>query len=51
MSPTSCAATGKSWPRRNHHNAHAKQVWGDEFGMCVDAFGVSWMVNISQPQT
>jgi PhnB protein len=28
----------------------AKQVWGDEFGMCVDGFGVSWVVNISQPQ-
>jgi PhnB protein len=28
----------------------AKQVWGDEFGMCVDQFGVSWLVNISQPQ-
>jgi PhnB protein len=28
-----------------------KQVWGDEFGMCVDKFGVLWMVNISQPQT
>ena len=26
-----------------------KQVWGDEFGMCVDEFGVSWLVNISQP--
>lgn len=26
-----------------------KQVWGDEFGMCVDKFGVSWMVDISQP--
>jgi PhnB protein len=26
-----------------------KQVWGDEFGMCVDQFGVAWMVNISQP--
>ena len=25
-----------------------KQVWGDEFGMCVDKFGVAWMVNISQ---
>jgi PhnB protein len=25
-----------------------KQVWGDEFGMCVDRFGVSWMVNISR---
>jgi PhnB protein len=27
-----------------------KQVWGDEFGMCVDKFGVPLMVNISQPQ-
>ena len=27
-----------------------KQMWGDEFGMCVDRFGVAWMVNISQPQ-
>jgi PhnB protein len=27
-----------------------KQPWGDEFGMCVDAYGVDWLVNISQPQ-
>ena len=27
-----------------------KQVWGDEFGMCVDGFGVPWLVNISPPQ-
>jgi PhnB protein len=27
-----------------------KQVWGDEFGMCVDQFGTPWMVNITQPQ-
>jgi PhnB protein len=26
-----------------------KQMWGDEFGMCIDPFGVAWMVNISQP--
>jgi PhnB protein len=26
-----------------------KQPWGDEFGQCVDKFGVSWLVNISQP--
>jgi PhnB protein len=26
-----------------------KQMWGDEFGMCVDQFGVAWMVNIGQP--
>ncbi len=28
-----------------------KQSWGDEFGMCVDQFGVPWLVNISQPQS
>jgi PhnB protein len=27
-----------------------KQMWGDEFGMCVDRFGIGWMVNISAPQ-
>jgi PhnB protein len=27
-----------------------KQMWGDEFGMCVDRFGIPWMVNIAQPQ-
>jgi PhnB protein len=26
-----------------------RQMWGDEFGMCIDQFGVPWMVNISQP--
>jgi PhnB protein len=26
-----------------------KQVWGDEFGMCIDQFGVPWLVNITQP--
>jgi PhnB protein len=25
-----------------------KQMWGDEFGMCVDRFGVRWMVNIGR---
>lgn len=25
----------------------AKQMWGDEFGMLVDRFGVSWMVDIA----
>ena len=25
-----------------------KQVWGDEFGMCVDRYGVSWLVDITQ---
>jgi PhnB protein len=27
-----------------------KQMWGDEFGACVDKFGISWMVNIGRPQ-
>ena len=26
--------------------AFEKQMWGDEFGMCVDKFGVPWMVDI-----
>jgi PhnB protein len=24
-----------------------KQMWGDEFGMCVDRFGITWLVNIA----
>jgi len=27
-----------------------KQVWGDEFGMCTDQFGVPWMVDIVAQQ-
>ena len=27
-----------------------KQMWGDEFGMCVGQFGVHWMVNIGPPR-
>ena len=27
-----------------------RQMWGDEFGMCTDRFGIGWMVNISQPE-
>lgn len=23
-----------------------KQMWGDEFGMVTDKFGINWMVNI-----
>jgi len=26
------------------------QMWGDEFGMCEDRFGIGWLVNIGQPQ-
>ena len=25
-----------------------KQMWGDEFGQCIDKFGITWLVNISQ---
>lgn len=28
-----------------------KQMWGDEFGMCTDRFGIPWMVDISQRQS
>jgi PhnB protein len=28
-----------------------QQMWGDLFGMCVDRFGVPWMVNVAQPQS
>jgi PhnB protein len=27
-----------------------KQMWGDEFGMCVDRFGTTWVLNIGQQQ-
>jgi PhnB protein len=26
-----------------------KQMWGDEFGACIDRFGIPWLVNITQP--
>ena len=28
-----------------------KQMWGDEFGMLTDRFGIGWLVNIGQPQS
>ena len=27
-----------------------KQMWGDVFGSCLDRFGISWLVNISETQ-
>ena len=27
-----------------------KQMWGDEFGMCADQFGIPWLVNIGPPR-
>ncbi|HEX5728233.1 VOC family protein [Microbacterium sp.] len=27
-----------------------KQMWGDVFGSVTDRFGITWMVNIAQPQ-
>lgn len=27
-----------------------KQMWGDEFGMCVDRFGVPWLVDVVAAQ-
>jgi PhnB protein len=26
-------------------------MWGDEFGMCTDKFGIPWMVNVTQQQS
>ncbi len=28
-----------------------KQMRGDEFGSCEDQFGITWLVNIGQPQS
>jgi PhnB protein len=25
-----------------------KAPWGDTFGMCIDKFGISWLVNVTQ---
>jgi PhnB protein len=25
-----------------------KQAWGDEFGMCIDKFGIPWMIDIGE---
>ena len=27
-----------------------RQMWGDEFGNCIDRFGISWLVNIVAAQ-
>ncbi len=26
----------------------ATQAWGDEFGMCIDKFGIPWMIDIGE---
>ena len=43
------AATGTSSPAAGKvdHARSEKQMWGDEFGQCVDQFGIPWMVNIT----
>ena len=28
----------------------AKASWGDTFGMCIDRFGISWLVNVNAGQ-
>ena len=33
------------------HMPLEKQFWGDIFGLCVDKFGIQWMVNISEEKT
>jgi PhnB protein len=27
-----------------------KQMWGDLYGMCIDKFGIPWMVDVAEPQ-
>ena len=27
-----------------------KAQWGDMFGMCIDKFGVTWLVNVTMPK-
>lgn len=27
-----------------------KQMWGDVFGMCVDRYGIAWMINVAGGQ-
>ena len=43
------------WERLSENGAvtmpFEKAPWGDTFGMCVDKFGVSWMVNIAGAQS
>ena len=47
--PRNSAATGPSCPAGARWRVPLeKQMWGDEFGMCVDQFGVNWMVNITE---
>jgi PhnB protein len=49
--PANCAATGRSCSDGGTVAVPLeKQMWGDEFGMCTDQFGIAWLVNISQPQ-
>lgn len=33
------------------HHPLERAPWGDTFGMCVDKFGISWMVNIAAAQS
>jgi PhnB protein len=28
-----------------------KAIWGDMFGMCIDKFGIGWLVNIAAKKT
>lgn len=42
------------WRKLSEHGTVStpleKQMWGDEYGACVDEFGIQWMVDIGQPQ-
>jgi len=28
-----------------------KAIWGDSFGMCIDKYGIGWLVNIAAPKS
>ena len=43
-----CAATGRSSPPAARSRVPLEKApWGDSFGMCTDAYGVAWLVNIA----
>jgi PhnB protein len=29
---------------------YERQFWGPDYGMCIDRFGVHWMVNYAAPE-
>ncbi len=44
----------EAWEQLSHDGTvtmpFEKQMWGDLYGMCIDKFGIPWMVDVAQPQ-